>query len=412
MEKDQTRSVIHATLTAVKQFLAQEAPPKLSEADTKANFIEPILGPLGWVGIGVVVREYYVKNSQEFIDYVMSEKGHPLLAIEAKALQADLSEKAAAQLVQYCVVEGIEWAALTNGRELRFFNTYLKGDLAAKLVLRLDLLAFNSDAEYDSLFDQIWLLSRESMTMPTGVSTWLEQRRMDHALRALLLNSASPVVKTLRRYLGESDVKATHEAISQWFRAQLSTNGTPLPLQGMRPKSPPPTVTVPETSVSKPWLVPTATSACAHHMLICSKWGEMSAADRLRIWLGHAMWGMPKSTPGRERLRAGDRVCFYVTGHAIAASATVTAEADGVIPDEDLPDGPRSEPMYRVPLTDIEWLAVPVALDAMVRTAMDAFKDRPSGRFWGWFTITTREITARDFAILTGRQRWQEEDLA
>lgn len=246
--------------------------------------------------------------------------------------------------------------------------------------------------------------------MPSGVSTWLEQRRMDQALRALLLNSASPVVKTLRKYLGESDVKATPEAISQWFRAQLSTNVTPLPLQGVRPKSPPPAL--PETSVSKPRLVPTATAPCAHHMLICSKWGEVSAADRLRIWLDHGMWGMPKSTPSRERLRAGDRVCFYVTGHAIAASATVTAAADDVIPDEDLPDGPRGEPVYRVPLAGIEWLALPVALDARVRTAMDAFKDRPSGRFWGCFTITTREVTARDFAIMTGQLRRQEEDLA
>src|SRR5690348_6876379 len=98
MGKDQAKQTSHSTLTAVKQFLAQEMPPKLSEADTKANFIEPVLSALGWTGIGVVVREYYVKNSQEFIDYVMSDKGKPLLAIEAKALQADLTEKASAQL--------------------------------------------------------------------------------------------------------------------------------------------------------------------------------------------------------------------------------------------------------------------------------------------------------------------------
>ena len=410
IEKDQTRQVIHATLTAVKQFLAQEAPPKLSEADTKANFIEPILGSLGWSGIGVVVREYYVKNSQEFIDYVMSDKGRPLLAIEAKALQADLSEKAAAQLVQYCVVEGIEWAALTNGRELRFFNTYLKGDLGAKLVLRLDLLAFHSDAEYDALFDQIWLLSRESMTTPAGVGTWLEQRRMDQALRAHLLNSASPVMRALRKYLGESDVKATPEAISQWFRAQLSTNITPLPVQGARIKSSLPPVS--DVASSSPRIVPTAPTERAYFMLICSKWGGMSAAHRLKVWLDHRMWGMPESTPGRERLRASDRVCFYVTGRAIVATATVTAAADVVIPDKDFPNGPRSEPVYRLPLDNIEWLASPIALDAAVRASLNAFKDRSVGRFWGWFTITTRELTARDFSIMTGQQQVQGESLA
>ncbi len=401
MAKDQARQVIHTTLTAVKQFLAQEAPPKLSEADTKANFIEPILGPLGWVGIGIVVREYYVKNSQEFIDYVMSEKGRPLLAIEAKALQAEFSDKAAAQLVQYCVVEGIEWAALTNGRELRFFNTYLKGDLSAKLVLRLDLLAFNSDAEYDALFDQIWLLSRESMTMPAGVSTWLEQRRMDQALRALVLNSASPIVRMLRKHLGENDVKATPEAISQWFRAQLSSNITPFPPLGDRIKDQP--STVPDAPLSKARSASSAHATCAYFMLICSKWDGQSAAHRLKIWLDHGMWGMTKSTHGRERLRAGDHVCFYVTGHAIVATAIITGAADAEIPIENVPDGPHGEPVYRVPLDNIKWLASPIVLDTAVRSSMDAFKERNAGTFWGWFTITTREVTARDFALMTGQ---------
>ncbi len=165
---ENAKEAVRQTLDQVKAFLAQESPPKLSEADTKANFIEPIIAALGWEGIGVVTREYYVRNSQEFIDYVMAGPHGPLLAIEAKPLRTDLSDKHAAQLVQYCAVEGIEWAALTNGRELQFFNTFLKPDLAAKRVLRLDLLAFNSDAEFDALFAQVWQLSRESMTPRRG----------------------------------------------------------------------------------------------------------------------------------------------------------------------------------------------------------------------------------------------------
>src|SRR5688500_4633385 len=161
---DHAKTMVRHTLDQVKSFLAQEAPPRLSEADTKANFIEPIISALGWTGIGVVTREYYVKNSQEFIDYVMSSTTGPLLAIETKALQSSLTDKAAAQLIQYCSVEGIEWAALTNGRELQFFNTFLRPDLSAKRVLSLDLLAFNNDDEFDALFQQFWQLSRTSMT--------------------------------------------------------------------------------------------------------------------------------------------------------------------------------------------------------------------------------------------------------
>ena len=69
---DDAKDEIQRRLAGVKTFLAREAPPRLSESDTKANFIEPIIAALGWEGIGVVTREYYVRNSQEFIDYVMT----------------------------------------------------------------------------------------------------------------------------------------------------------------------------------------------------------------------------------------------------------------------------------------------------------------------------------------------------
>src|SRR5215210_1960780 len=191
---DDAKDEIQRRLAGVKTFLAREAPPRLSESDTKANFIDPIIAALGWEGIGVVTREYYVRNSQEFIDYVMTGPSGLLLAIEAKPLQTDLTEKHAAQLIQYCAVEGIEWAALTNGRELQFFNTFLKPDLSAKRVLRLDLLAFNSDDEFDILFEQLWQLSRESMTTE-GSRAWLNQLRLDSAVREIMLNPGSSTIR-------------------------------------------------------------------------------------------------------------------------------------------------------------------------------------------------------------------------
>jgi len=218
---DSAKSRIRYTLDQVKALLDQDTPPKLSEADTKANFIEPLISALGWNGIGIVTREYYVRNSQEFIDYVLSDGGRPILAIEAKSIPTGLSDKAAAQLIQYCAVDGIEWAALTNGRELQFFNTFLKPDLEAKRVLRIDLLAFNTDEEFEALYQHVRQLSRESMTAPAGVRTWLNQRRMDETLRSVLLDQTSPAVRALRRALSNAEVKATPIEITNWVRKQL-----------------------------------------------------------------------------------------------------------------------------------------------------------------------------------------------
>src|SRR5438046_178967 len=110
-DRQQAAQVFRQTLTNIKQFLAQEAPTKLSEATTRAEFIEKYITALGYEGLEDIVREYYVKNSQEFIDYVLRARREQVLAIEAKPLQTDLTDKHAAQLVQYCAVEGIEWAA-------------------------------------------------------------------------------------------------------------------------------------------------------------------------------------------------------------------------------------------------------------------------------------------------------------
>lgn len=216
---------VQRRLAEVKAFLAGEPPHRLSESDTKANFIEPIIAALGWRGIGVVTREYYVRNSQEFIDYVMKGPDGLLLAIEAKPLHTQLTDKHAAQLIQYCAVEGIEWAALTNGRELQFFNSFLKPDLAAKRVLHIDLLDFRSDDEFDAIFGQLWQLSRERMTTPNGVRAWLNQRRLDAALRAIVSDPASPVVRQLRTALTNVEIRATTQDVAQWFRSQLRPSG-------------------------------------------------------------------------------------------------------------------------------------------------------------------------------------------
>ncbi|ACZ39690.1 protein of unknown function DUF450 [Sphaerobacter thermophilus DSM 20745] len=228
------RDSIRRTLSELKTFLAQESVPRLSEADTKAYFIEPILAALGWVGIGVVRREYYVRNSQEFIDYVLFDPDshgsqvRPVLAIEAKALQTELTEKNAAQLIQYCAVEGIEWAALTNARELQLFNTFLRPDLAAKRVMRLDLLAFNSDEEFEVLFEQLWQLSRESIKSPS-IRDWLHQVRLDKAVRDAVLNPSSPVVKLLEQELAAVDIRTSPQELVQWFRTHLGTPVTRVP---------------------------------------------------------------------------------------------------------------------------------------------------------------------------------------
>jgi hypothetical protein len=405
--KEAAKNAIHEVLTSLKQFLAQETPPKLSEADTKVHFIDPVITALGWVGIASVAREYYVKNSQEFIDYVMRDGGKLLLAIEAKALQVHLTEKAAAQLVQYCVVEGVEWAALANGRELWFYNTFIKGDLATKLIFRLDLLAFNSDAEYEALFEQLWLLSRASMTTQAGLRTWLEHHRMDQALRTVLFNPASPILRALQDYLTEQDIKAGVADIVQWFRSLVAPNVLPMPLLHKQPEK----LSVAEKRSSdyayKPAHTPASPSTVKYYLLPVAGWGKQTSMEHLQSWLDRGIWGMGKSTAGRKHFRPGDSVCFYATGFGVVAIAKLAGLADTPLEDDDVPGGPPKDTLYRVPLAGIEWLASPIAITKAVRANLDILKGKPIDAAWGWVVQSTCRLSEHDYHLLVGHLKPQ-----
>jgi predicted type IV restriction endonuclease len=310
--REQASTSIRDTLDHLKQIVSGPKPPKLSESDTKANFIEKYIEALGYRGLPDITREYYVKNSQEFIDYVLRANGEPILALEAKALQVELTDKAGAQLIQYCAVEGIEWAVLTNGRDLRLYNQYLKGALEAKLILKLDLLAFNSDEEYEAIFEQLWLISKESMTTPTGIRTWMEHQQLDKAMRSLLLDSTSATVKYIRRALTEHNVQVHAEAVAQWFRTQLTTTVTPLlPMVAVQQKArvtyEPPPLTEPLKAGPQQHRPPAFTVI---------RWPDLFAKELLNI----GDWLILKTPEGDVRAQLVDN-----HGHVSYAGKTMSA---------------------------------------------------------------------------------------
>src|SRR5579872_4950100 len=394
--KEQAAESIRATLDQLKQVVSGQKPLRLSESDTKANFIEKYIEALGYQGLSEVTREYYVKNSQEFIDYVLRANGEPILAVEAKSLQTELTDKAAAQLVQYCAVEGIEWCALTNGWDLRLYNQYLKGALEAKLILKLDLLAYNSDEEFEAVFDQLWLLSKESMTTPSGIRTWMEHQQLDRAMRSLLLDATSNTIRYIRRALTEYNVQISAEAVAHWFRTQLSAPITPIHPTWAVHETPRPTYRAQPTTQSSDvayWMVPAADR----------KDLGMSAEDVIRAWLSKGIWGMYESTAGRKHFKAGDQICFYAGKKSgVVAAAEIVGPADQALAPSACPTRAKSDQtFYRVPLRNVRWMVAPVPLDEAMRNQLDAFEGRPPSASWAWFVQSTRKLSHRDFDLIT-----------
>lgn len=394
--REAAKSSIRASLDQLKQWFANGRTLKLSEADTKAALIDKYLAALGYREILDIQREYQVKGTQERIDYVLKDKDQLILAIEAKAMGHELNYKAAAQLIQYCSVEGIEWCALTDGVNLHLYNQFVQQPLDGKLVFKLNLLDYSTDQEFDALFDSLWLLSRESMTTPSGIRSWMEHQQIDKALRSVLLDPSSAPIDYLRTMMLQLGVNVSAEAIVQWFRSQLASPVTsPLPTQ-FDPTAPHTTILV-ETKVGFG-----TNSDRGYWVLPAGERLDITAMDTLKAMLAKNIWGMYKSTPGRKRLKGGDCVAFYAAKVGVVATAEVAAPADQLLPKQELPKGlDVPEPVYRVPLRKVHWLRHPVPIDESVRAQLDAFQGKPTTGVWSWFIQTTRQVSEHDFRLLT-----------
>jgi hypothetical protein len=135
----------------------------LNEADTKAAFIDPILGALGWeVRDPFTVSQQYRRRPQDNpVDYALLVMRSPVLFVEAKALNKDLSDyKWITQTLFYANAASVEWCVLTNGDEYRIYNTFAKVEAEKKLFRKVTL---SERDDRDLAIDTLLLLSKETM---------------------------------------------------------------------------------------------------------------------------------------------------------------------------------------------------------------------------------------------------------
>jgi hypothetical protein len=109
------------------------------------------------------------------------------------------------------------------------------------------------------------------------------------------------------------------------------------------------------------------------------------------------IFGVGPSSPGRSGMRAGDRICFYVSGKGITGDATIETS-------------PHFEPKAISPIFPITFKLkdvnvfpeTPKILDAATVNKLEASKHRnPSSRNWGLFVRTLHRVSRHDFEVLT-----------
>ena len=155
-EEDELEKYVSKSAKIVKDY------PILTEANTKALLVEPLITLLGWDRSNPleVTREYPIPDvGGEHVDIALQINGKPRIFIEAKRWKSgkELDDSMAKQIIKYAKLGDINWCILTNGNEIRVYNASWKGDMSKRLFFKL---FFN---DYLKNKSKLFLLSKESV---------------------------------------------------------------------------------------------------------------------------------------------------------------------------------------------------------------------------------------------------------
>ena len=121
-----------------------------SEALTRNALVDPLLRCLGWdtEDPSLVMPEYKLGNG--FADYALLSDGKPVIVVEAKKLGLPLDD-AASQGIHYCIIDGIGYFAVTNGRKWDIYETHRQVPLADKKIVSFDITSHPADVCLEAL---------------------------------------------------------------------------------------------------------------------------------------------------------------------------------------------------------------------------------------------------------------------
>jgi len=165
----------------------------LSEADTRAHAIDPVLRLLGYNEVSDIRREVPIPATKEFLDYALLVAGQPQVLVEAKALRHPITDQHMGQSVAYAAVLGIEWCLITNGKQWIVCNAYAKGPLESKKVA--DVTLGGDDLQTAAAWKTLALFARESLMQANPLTELL----VDRVLIDELGRGDSAVVAALRK---------------------------------------------------------------------------------------------------------------------------------------------------------------------------------------------------------------------
>ena len=132
-------SLLELVKTLSDRIDRHSAALRQSEALTRYALIDPLLRELGWdtTDPDMVIPEYRSGNGRA--DYALMYDGSPAMMVEAKSLGTPLQDAVLAQGINYCLMEGTSYFAVTDGRLWEIYETHKPVPINDKRIVRFDL---------------------------------------------------------------------------------------------------------------------------------------------------------------------------------------------------------------------------------------------------------------------------------
>lgn len=130
-----------------------------NEQQTREYFILPLFRALGWDTENPAEMSAEEQISRGFVDFGFYLNGVVKFYLETKKVSSDLNRPAnVKQAINYAWIKGVTWAVLTDFEGLKVLNAEWQDNPERAVVLDLHYADFAEKG-----FDDLWLLSKESM---------------------------------------------------------------------------------------------------------------------------------------------------------------------------------------------------------------------------------------------------------
>ena len=224
LDKETKKSLLNAQ-SMIKDIIDTDA----NEAVTRMRVERIFEMCMGFDVLKYITPEYAVHGvgDTEYCDLAirLDEKGTPVVLVEIKRVNTDLSTKHLKQTTSYAINKGCEWTLLTNGKEWRLYHISFGQPPQLTLVDSWDII---SD-DLTVLADKFGLISYKNLKKGLLKQVWEKSNVLTtHNILKIILseNSLSLIRRTLKRTKGiaispEEVVGAIRRLLNETSLAEL-----------------------------------------------------------------------------------------------------------------------------------------------------------------------------------------------